>query len=428
MKVLMFGWEFPPNITGGLGTACHGITKGLLSISEDVDITFVVPKVFGNETKKKFKLLGANEIDLIKSKIHYEKFALPLSYCAVDSGLLPYVDPKAYTAMSEYAVEKIGHQAISNPLAKIKFSGKYGPDLMKEIHNFSVIGEYLATQSTFDVIHAHDWLTYPAGIAAKKKSGKPLLIHVHATDFDRSRGQVNPVVFQIEKEGMEMAEKIITVSEHTRKIVIEKYQIPASKVTTVHNGVEPLSSIEHVNHHEKEPAKTVTFLGRITMQKGPEYFIGLAQYILARMDSVNFVMAGSGDMLEAMKCEVEKAGMTDRFRFPGFLKGDDVFKMLKQSDIYVMPSVSEPFGISPLEAMQCGTPCIISHQSGVSEVVKHAIKTDYWDIEAMADAIHSILTRPALSQMLSSFGKQEVGQLEWKDSARKIYHLYHKVA
>lgn len=423
----MFGWEFPPHITGGLGTACHGITKGLLAVSNDIDITFVVPRASGENGGKNFKLLGANEVDLIKSKIHPHKFHLPLKYCSVESQLLPYVDPVSYNKVEEYRVECIGQETSSASLSKIKFSGQYGPGLMSEIHNFSVVGEYLAKQNSFDIIHAHDWLTYPAGIAAKKISGKPMVIHVHATDFDRSRGNVNPQVFQIEKDGMEQADQIITVSDLTRNIVIGKYGIPPKKVVTVHNGVEPLKAVKETSSICNQD-KLVTFLGRVTMQKGPEYFAELAEQVLKRMPSVRFVMAGSGDMLPQIVSQVEKAGISDRFHFAGFLKGQDVFKLLQRSDVYIMPSVSEPFGISPLEAMQCETPCIISLQSGVSEVVKHAIKTDYWDIEAMADAIHSLLTRPALHRMLSLKGKSEVAGLDWRRTAQKIHKVYKTIA
>ena len=425
----MFGWEFPPNITGGLGTACCGITKGLLSITDDVDITFVVPKAYEARQNENFKLIGANEIDLIKSRIHPQRFLLPIQYHAVDSGMLPYVDPLEYKNLTDYRIKILGQLRTKQELSEIRFTGKYGPNLLTEVHNFSVVGKYMARQERFDVIHAHDWLTYPAGIADKRATGKPLITHVHATEYDRSGGNVNPVVYQIEKEGMQEADLVITVSNHTRNIVIGNYDVPSSKVITVYNGVEPLDKqILRQKVKKNVPDKIVTFLGRITLQKGPEYFVKLADEVIKNTKSVRFVMAGSGEMMPEIIKLVAKRGLSDRFHFTGFLKGNDVFRMFMLSDIYVMPSVSEPFGICPLEAMQCGTPSIISNQSGVSEVVEHAIKTDYWDTEVMSNAVYNILESPKLYKMLSKKGKREVAQLTWAKSAQKIYKMYSEVA
>jgi glycosyltransferase involved in cell wall biosynthesis len=423
MKVLMFGWEFPPNISGGLGTACYGITKSLSSLS-DVDITFVIPKAHGNEQSNRVKLIGANQIDLIKSKIHLEKMQLPIKCFGVESKLIPYIDPVDYETQASFILEDIKSKSSSEIANSIKFSGEYGPNLMNEIHNFSVVGEYIASQTQFDVIHAHDWLTFPAGIAAKKLSGKPLVIHVHATDFDRSGGKVNPLVYQMEKEGMQQADCIVCVSNRTREIVINNYGISADKTTTIYNGVdfEKNNQIDLRTTGTKE--KTVTFLGRITRQKGPEYFIKVAKLVLDKMAHVKFVMAGSGDLYYEMVRKVAKLKMADRFIFTGFLKGDEVCEMMKLSDVFVMPSVSEPFGICPLEAMQSGVPVIISKQSGVSEVVKHAIKTDFWDVHAMADTIHGILSYPALAKMMVSNGKKEVIGIKWEDAADKIHKIY----
>ncbi len=271
-------------------------------------------------------------------------------------------------------------------------------------------------------------MTYPAGIHAKQVSGKPLVIHVHATDFDRSRGNVNPTVYSIEKNGMDHADCIMCVSELTRQTVINKYYQDPRKVFTMHNAVSPLpQEIQDIVPRKNPKEKIVTFLGRITMQKGPEYFVEAAAMVLKRTRNIRFVMAGSGDMMNAMIRLAAERGIADRFHFPGFMKGKQVYEVLKASDVYIMPSVSEPFGISPLEAMQCSVPTIISKQSGCAEILDKCIKTDYWDIHAMADAIHAICTYPALYEYLRDEGKKEVDGIVWEKVGVKIRNLYEQV-
>ena len=423
MRVLMFGWEFPPNISGGLGTACYGLTKGLSSF-DDVDVTFVVPKVFGGEDKSSIELIGAGDVPVTNRRISLKEFGKSIEYFEVGSKLVPYVDPEDYLRQTQYTVEGTNAMIETDIEGRVKFSGKYGSDLLSEIARYALVANVIAQENQFDVIHAHDWLAYPAGIAAKQASGKPLVIHVHATDYDRSGGTVNPNVFAIEKRGMDVADKIITVSNLTRKIVIEKYGISPDKVITVYNAVEPYHYENRAPVIKGLDEKIVTFLGRITMQKGPEYFVEAARRVLQKMDNVRFVMAGSGDMMNKMIRRAAQLRISDKFHFTGFLKGDDVFRMLKMSDIYIMPSVSEPFGISPLDAMQAGVPVIISHQSGVAEILSNAIKINFWDVDAMADAIHAILSYPGMSKMLSRYGKKESCNLKWEDAAYKVQQVY----
>jgi len=423
MRVLMFGWEFPPHIAGGLGTASYGLTRGLASL-EGMEVLFVVPKAWGDEDQDVVRLIGANTIPVAYKRIKYLNLLREVSKIEVYSKLVPYTAPEDFWKMTRSQVSDTDVLLKTNVQGKVDFSGTYGSSLMEEIQSYSVVASVIATENDFDVIHAHDWLAYPAGIAAKAVSGKPLVIHVHATDFDRSGGNVNPAVYKIEKEGMDFADKVITVSNLTRDIVINKYGINPGKVTTVYNAVEPMQVKETVKPARGFDEKIVTFLGRITMQKGPEYFIEAAKMVLSRMPNVRFVMAGSGDMMEKMIRRAASLRITDRFYFTGFLKGNDVFEMLGMSDVYVMPSVSEPFGISPLEAMQSNVPVIISKQSGVAEVITHAVKVDFWDIEAMADAIYGILTYPALSRMFVTNGKEEVEKLKWERAARQVRDIY----
>ncbi|HZL10995.1 MAG TPA: glycosyltransferase family 4 protein [Prolixibacteraceae bacterium] len=423
MKVLMFGWEFPPHISGGLGTACYGLTKGLAGF-KDVSVTFVVPKAYGDEDQTRMKLLGANDIPLTRKQIQFADIESKVEYYEVESGMIPYVDPEEFWKLTTKVTSGKTRIVETTSDGKIDFSGRYDHNLLHEIHNYSIVAEVIARDNEFDVIHAHDWLAYPAGIAAKRISGKPLVIHVHATDFDRSGGSVNPQVYAMEKEGMDAADKIITVSNMTRNIVIEKYNINPEKVTTVYNAVEPVSQEEKIRLKKGIDEKIVTFLGRITMQKGPEYFVEAANLVLQRMKNVRFVMAGSGDMMNAMVKRAAELKISDRFHFTGFLKGYDVFEMLKMSDVFVMPSVSEPFGIVPLEAMQSNVPVIISNQSGVSEILNYAIKIDYWDTYAMADAIYGLINYPALHSMFKKYGKEEVDNLLWKNTAANVRDIY----
>ena len=419
----MFGWEFPPHISGGLGTACYGLTRGM-SVVPDLDILFVVPKAHGDEDQTRIRLMGAGDVTLDIRKVKEHQFLKDLSYIEINSNLVPYTSPEEYDELVNKAETK-GKRLVETTMGgQLNFTGTYGKNLYEEIANYAVVGGEIALKEDFDIIHSHDWLTYPAGIAAKRASGKPLVIHVHATDFDRSGGKVNPTVFEIEKTGMELADKIIAVSNLTRNTVIEKYGIHPDKVVTVYNAVDPLSDQEKLQLKRGITDKVVTFLGRVTLQKGPEYFVQAAYKVLQKMDNVRFVMAGSGELLEKMILWTSSLGISDRFHYTGFLKGDDVFKMFSISDVYVMPSVSEPFGISPLEAMQSNVPSIISHQSGVAEILQYALKVDFWDVDALADAIYGLLNYPSLSEMFKKYGVAEVHEMKWENSGKKVHAIY----
>ena len=412
----MFGWEFPPHILGGLGTASYGLTKGMFE-NGDMDITFVIPKPWGDEERGFARIVGANAVPVAWRDVSWDY---------VQSRIGNVMDPQLYFDLRDHIYADFNYMG-TNDLGCIEFSGRYPDNLLEEINNYYIMAGVIARTVPFDVIHSHDWLTYPAGIHAKQVTGKPLVIHVHATDFDRSRGNVNPTVFAIEKDGMNNADHIITVSNLTRQTVIEKYGINPEKVTTVHNAVEPLSEEIRSIKMNKGKDKVVTFLGRITMQKGPEYFVEAASRVLQKTHNVRFVMAGSGDMMEKMIRLAADRDIADRFHFTGFLKGRQVYEMLAASDVYIMPSVSEPFGISPLEAMQMGVPSIISKQSGCAEILENVIKIDYWDINAMADSIYSIIKYPALYNHLRDRGLAEIDTIQWKKAGAKVIDIYHKV-
>lgn len=425
MKVLMFGWEFPPHITGGLGTACFGMTKGLMK--HDVEVLFVVPKAYGDESQEAVRLVNASDVPVFMndpvSKEHWNQ----ITFMEIGSNLIPYVGPEDFEIMVKENTKTT--TTVSNPIfaEKYQFSGKYGHDLMEEVTRYALVGSSIASNNQFDVIHAHDWLTYPAGIAAKRISGKPLVVHMHATEYDRSGENVNTNVYEIERKGMEEADRVITVSNLTRNIVIERYGINPDKVITVHNAVEPSDKTDIGNTEKHVREKVVTFLGRITFQKGPEYFIEAAKKVLERDPNVRFVMAGTGDLMEKMIRRVAKLKISTHFHFTGFLKGENVDRMFAMSDVYVMPSVSEPFGISPLEAMRSNVPVVISKQSGVAEVLNHVMKVDFWDIDAMADAIYGLLHYDAMTNMFQEYGTGEVDSLKWEEAAGKIKKVYESV-
>ena len=430
MRVLMFGWEFPPHIAGGLGTACYGMTRGLAR--NDVEVIFVMPKASGDEDERFVKVVNASDVEAryCDSKIEgADDIMRKISFIHIDSNMVPYISPEefeTYREGYERTGKKFWEKEGDSWTQRYTFSGKYGANLMEEVARYAVVAAEVARQleGQFDVIHAHDWLTYFAGIAAKRVSGKPLVVHMHATSFDRSSSDnIYTRVYAIERAGMAAADRVIAVSNLTRNIVIEKYDIPAEKVVTVHNAVR-FAEKENELPERGVDDKIITFLGRITFQKGPDYFVEAAAKVLKRVPNVRFVMAGSGDMMNHVIRRVARLGIADRFHFTGFLKGDDVHKMFQLSDVYIMPSVSEPFGISPLEAMRANVPSIISKQSGVAEVLDYAVKVDYWDVDAMADAIYGFVKYPALAKMFAEKGLEEVTGLKWNNAAAKIKTVY----
>ena len=425
----MFGWEFPPHIAGGLGTACYGMTRGLAR--NGVEVVFVMPRAYGDEDQRFVRVVNASDVETIGTRDHEfsEELLEKVSFIHIDSNMLPYISPEEYAAYhDEFVRSGRTHEWTDVWKQRYTFSGKYGANLMEEVARYAMVAAQVAKdlEGQFDVIHAHDWLTYFAGIAAKRVSGKPLVVHMHATEFDRSGENINRRVYAIEKAGMQAADRVIAVSELTRRIVIGKYGILADKVVTVHNAVR-FGESEEAAPERAVKDKVVTFLGRITYQKGPDYFVEAAAKVLKRVPDVRFVMAGSGDMMNHVIRRVARLGIADRFHFTGFLRGEDVHKMFQLSDVYVMPSVSEPFGISPLEAMRSNVPVIISKQSGVAEVLDYAVKVDYWDVDALADAIYGLIKYPALSGMFASKGLEEVTNLKWNDAAAKIKSVYEAV-
>lgn len=450
VRVLMFGWEFPPHISGGLGTACHGLTTALAN--GGVKVTFVVPKLSGDEACNGATLISASEIELrndgkpIRRVRRVTSSQSTLAGRNVPAGMFETIEVPSTLSPYNYAhlgapttdLEDWKGQLFSQTASdmpeggktpsanKYEFQGGYGQHLIDEVDRFAEVAREIARKEDFDVIHAHDWMTFPAGLAAKEVSGKPLIIHVHATEYDRASTWGNPLVHEIEKEGIQESDRIVGVSNWTRQTLIKHYGAEPSKVHVVHNGILETRRTEPRRFKHPMGHQMITFLGRVTFQKGPEYFVDAAEKVLQQFPSTHFVMAGSGDALPQIIARVARKKMSSQFHFTGFLKKNDIDKLLDMTRVYVMPSVSEPFGITPLEAIQAGVPVIISRQSGVAEVMPHAITTDYWDTEALSQAICGILRYKSLGNTLRDNSMARIKTITWEEAAKKVKQLYYE--
>ena len=428
MKVFMLGWEFPPFISGGLGTACYGLTKAMSEL--DIDVTFVLPKSVDTAHTSHVKVLSPKAQYKVKDShlIDYEELK-HVTFREVQSVMTPYDTPEIFEKKVERILREKKQKHVefehTHHIDTDDSGGEhYGGDLYAEVHRYASAAVQMAMSEDFDVIHAHDWMTFPAGIAVASITGKPLVVHVHSTEFDRSGENVNQIVYDIERKGMHLADRVIAVSHLTKNIIITRYGITGDKVSVVHNGVEQNGGLPYNRIGIKKGEKIVLFLGRITMQKGPEYFLQAAKKVCDVMDNVKFVMAGSGDMMNRIIEMAAEMGIGNKVLFTGFLRGGDVEKIYRLADLYVMPSVSEPFGIAPLEALNNDVPVLISKQSGVSEVLTHVLKVDFWDVNEMANKVVAVLKYPPLQMTLREHGNFEVRRLRWVDSARKCAKIY----
>ena len=418
MRILMFGWEFPPRVSGGLGTACYGISRALADLGHE--ILFVMPVAEACAATSHVRLISAADIPAA-DPAQTRAVAGGIVMRPVRSTLRPYVNDREYHAMMARGDFRAGYLAAPEA---------YGEDLMNEVLRYSRAAAAIAARERFDIIHGHDWMTVEAGLAAKRESGRPFVFHVHALEFDRSGEHVNQRIYDIERHGMASADAVIAVSHYTKKMMVERSGVSPDKITVVHNAVTRAEEYDRDRRPLPRDAseQTVLFLGRITFQKGPDYFIEAARKVLKEMPLVTFVMAGAGDMMPRMIERVAELGMGSRFRFTGFLRDDEVEEAFARSDLYVMPSVSEPFGISPLEAVKFDVPVIISKQSGVAEILHHTLKVDFWDIDELANKIIAILKYPPLAGELVEKAREELRAMVWENAGRKIVSVYEKAA
>ncbi|MCI0365945.1 MAG: glycosyltransferase [Phycisphaerales bacterium] len=498
MRVLMLGWEFPPFIAGGLGTACHGLTKAMSR--RGLDVTFVLPKVIDRSHSSHVNLLSPEEQKAERpngraaepqsgeaaaparpgnggqlavgaaqrfgeiasggsatagakaepaGSVEFERvrfvgvpagFHNPYQRQAGESAAGRWVFRSGVrTFVAEGDSEAGDVEAV--PYASLQASAEraqggpapepigetYEGDLLAQVERFAHFCVAATRRLKFDVVHAHDWMTYPAGLAIARISGRPLVVHVHSTEFDRSGVHVNQRVYDIERRGMHGAMRVIAVSQLTKNVIMRRYGVPDAKVAVVYNGVdlEPTQGEHQMGIQSKD--KIVLYFGRITYQKGPEYFIAAASRVLEMMPNVKFVVAGSGDQAKRMIEMAAELGIGHKVLFTGFLRGKDIKRVFAIADLYVMPSVSEPFGIAPLEAMSNDVPVLISKSSGVSEVLSHALKVDFWDIDDMANKIIAVLRHPPLSQTLREHGSFEVRKITWDGAASRCDQVYRAV-
>lgn len=409
MKILMLGWEFPPFFAGGVGTVCYELTKNLVENHPDCEITFLMPYGPEDAENSHVNIKIANNI-VSDAKVKFKKIK-------VDSLLGSYISSEEYERKIE-SVESLG---------KTNFSGNlYGKNLLDEVKRFAAKVKEIVKDEKYDIIHAHDWTTLPAAIAAKEATGAKYIAHVHITEFDKSGGEhAHPEIYAVEKEGMDKADKIIAVSKFVKSRLTEQYHQNPNKIDVIYNGASSFSDTKHEKGDFEEKNKIVLFLGRVTLQKGPEYFIDAAKIVSEHMDNVKFVFAGTGDMLSNIIEKSAAMGLSDKIIFAGVVKPrENVEKIFSMADVFVMPSVSEPFGIVPLEAIAKGTPTIISNQSGISEVLVNTMKVDFWNVKDMANKIIGVLKYKELQNELSSNGLKELSKFKWDEPTSQIVKLY----
>ncbi len=494
MRILMLGWEYPPHISGGLGTACEGLTVALAR--RGVEIDFLVPKLFGGEDAPHMQLLGAASAaagpptatsaaiavpkpiadllaaepalgtdPLLTSALAAEAeeatttAAAEIRMVHVPAMLKPYLDRATYqelirggsipradyeervaqqlappTPIPAAEVTRLEHvQMPGEPAPRLEEvtgsngEGHYGEDLFAEVARYAVSAARRVAGRKYDLVHAHDWMTFPAGIEIALRAGAPLLVHVHSLEYDRAGQGADRDIVAVERQGLMHATRVVAVSYYTRTLIHQVHSTPLDKISVVHNGVYARETVRAYTEQRSSTGPVVLFLGRVTFQKGPEYFVEAAARVLKHVPDAVFIMAGSGDMLPRMETLVEKLGISKSFRFPGWLRGAEIERAFSTADVYVMPSVSEPFGIAPLEAMSHDRPVIVSKQSGVSEVLRNALKVDFWDVDKMASQIVALLELPELRRTIVERAREEIRHIHWDAAAEKLLPVYESI-
>lgn len=423
-KVLMLGWEFPPVINGGLGVACHDLC---IAMSEYATVTMIIPKSNPDFHVKNLELIGLNNIDArtLKNITHIKEYSQLENVHFIETNLNPYYnsgieEKNSVDIKSKYINDiEVGGETFT----VFNIDDLYGGDVIEKVQVFGKLAARLAKTLDFDIIHAHDWMTMIAGMEIKAVTGKPLVMHIHSLEVDRGGPHSKGWVYQMEKRGMETADLLMPVSNFTADIICEHYHIPRNKIFPIHNGIRAVTPFKGERQFTE---RMVLFVGRLTRQKGPEFFLEIASRVLEHVPDVRFVMAGQGDSFQNV---VDKSAMKhigNRFHLTGFLTLDKVRHLLSTADVYCMPSVSEPFGLSAVEAAQFGVPVVISKQSGVAEVLHGSLKFDYWDINKAAEYIVALLQNDVLFKKVVEDADKDLLSISWENSARKVMEGYEK--
>ncbi len=463
VRVLMLGWEYPPRFVGGMGKACQGLSQAMAKLG--AHLFFVLPTFPERVSEQHLEVIGAEECLEEAGWIPEVGFASQVTNAApqlkktsgitlksVDAQIYPY-GAHPQDPLSENLRQVIERMSTSDffkkPDRKNRVTSKiipkvqrtiknimeecpsrssseiYGKNLWSEIERYCFAVRHLADAHEVDLVHAHDWMTFPAAFEFQRVTGVPVYLHVHATEYDRSGDNLNHEVFRIEREGFRRANHIFAVSRYTAGIIERLYGVHRKKISVVYNapeeGIKSLLSIA-----ESDRRFDVVFLGRLTFQKGPDHFLKAAALVSQANSTARFVLCGTGDMLDKLRAQAFKLGIEDRVHFAGFVEPAGVDEILQHSKVLVMPSVSEPFGLVALEAIHCGIPVILSKQSGVREVLQRALQVDFWDHERLADQILAALRLEGLSKQLVSEGMDQLRLLSWEKSAGKVMEVYRK--
>ncbi len=422
LKILMFGWEFSPLIAGGLGVVCRDISKSLTKIN-NTHITYVLPRIPENTN---FELSGVRfknaDLDNVEIKIIESMMGSPYA-----SGDNQYTNED----LINLQLKNVKYEKTNTETPKSKKQIKkeiYNANLLKEVDAYADRAEAIAESENFDVVHNHDWMTAPAAVKVKEKSGKPMVMHVHATEVDRTLGHPNPQIYEKEVFGMKNADKIIAVSNRTKEKIVKNYGIDPQRITVVHNAIEQVESkYGPIAKSIYKDDKIVLFLARLTAMKGANYLLEAAPKVLKHLPKTKFVFVGRGELMEDLIEMSVELGISHKVTFTGFLPHAQVDRAYSSANVFVMPSVAEPFGITPLEAIKNGTPVIISKQSGVSEVLQNVLKVDFWDIDEMANKLIAILKYGVLAEELVNNSKKDLQRLTWNRQTKQIFDIYQEL-
>lgn len=407
----MIGWELPPHNSGGLGVACAGLAQAL---SQDgCQLAFTLPFDY-DEQVDYMKIVDCAHSSWSTSCCRTQMVQQPPFSVYQTSAAIPQIYPRR----QRRARSLLG---LPNP----------GSDLEARVSQYAqeVLKFARAHADEFDLVHAHDWMTLPAAMTIKKELGKPYIAHIHSTEYDRSlTDDLHTYIGCSEEEGMRLADQVITVSYYTKRILVEKYTIDPEKIEVVHNGIVPL--LQDLNEIPRTFARhrpVVVFMGRLTIQKGPDYFLELAGEILTKKPDTLFIVAGNGDMYQQLLLANAGKSLSANVLFSGFIRGDTQKKLLDRADVFVMPSVSEPFGLVALEAAKQKTPVILSKTSGAGEVLTGSPQVNFWDIKEMSEAVLKLLDDKKYRQQVIKNQLSQLNKLSWQAAAHKVEKIYQKI-